>query len=133
MSDNAVLVPELINKMYFRIKSQKKDNDEKTEPVEFDRAELFDQNSEGPPLVGNITHVYNGYGSFEFVPKEDKRYELKVYRKFSETDEISKTFELSDVDSYEMMTMSMENGGVFGPADEAIRFRFDTNLYFLKE
>ena len=30
------------------------------------------------------------------------------------------------------MTMSLENNGVFGPDDEAIRFRFDTNQYFLK-
>jgi hypothetical protein len=67
------------------------------------------------------------------VAKENERYELKVYRKFSETDEISKTFDLSEVDIYEMMTMSMENGGVFGPEVEAIRVRFDTNLYFLRE
>lgn len=69
MSEDTVLVPELINKMYFRVKSLKKDNDEKTEPVEFDRAELFEGETV-IPLVGNITHIFNGYGYFEFVPKD---------------------------------------------------------------
>lgn len=124
------MVPQLINKIYFRVKSKNKSSKVKTEPVEFDRAELLENYSEAP-LVGNITHIYNGYGYFEFVPKDSRQiYSLKVYRKFSETDEISEIFDLMGVSEYLTMTISMEQNGVFGHEDKAIRFRFDTNMYF---
>lgn len=103
--------------------------------MEFDRAELYEDDLDAAPIVGNISHIYNGYGYFEFVPKDNafQVYKLKVYRKFSETDEFSKTFDLKGVDQELSMTISMEQNAVFGPKDEAIRFRFDTNQYFLKQ